>query len=69
MITRVYLPGATLAHLLAASPNDSWATALCGRSAWPGYWCGTGSQAEHDMAAEMPVCASCRSKLGDWGRK
>lgn len=65
--TRVYTEGGTVAHLLSwnASPNDPGAEALCGRSVWPGYWWGTGSQEEHERALDMRLCAKCEQVLSN----
>ncbi len=63
--TRVYTEGGTVAHLLSFldSPNNSAAEALCGRSAWPGYWHGTGTQKEHERALELRLCVGCLNVL------
>ncbi|MFJ5532395.1 hypothetical protein [Streptomyces sp. NPDC093261] len=58
---RVYTPRGKSAHLLTplGSPNAQDA-ALCGLvPPWPGNWLGTGSQREHDRAAQLPVCRRC----------
>lgn len=62
---KVYTHGGTVAHILDwnASPNDTAAEALCGRTAWPGYWWGTGSQEEHERAADLRLCTRCQSVL------
>jgi hypothetical protein len=59
----VYLPRSKVAHQLPplASPNDR-TSALCGL--WTGFglaaaWWGTGSQAEHDRVAALPLCWHC----------
>lgn len=59
--TRVYTEGGTVAHLLDEwdSPNRLGAEALCGRSAWPSFWHGTGSQAEHEKAEDLRGCVAC----------
>lgn len=59
--TRVYTDGGTVAHLLQPwdSPNDSGMEALCGRSAWPGYFHGTGSQEEYEKAETLTLCVTC----------
>jgi hypothetical protein len=59
--TRVYTDGGTVGHLLdeLLSPNDGNSGALCGRSPWPGLWLGTGSQEEHERAADLTTCSSC----------
>lgn len=63
--TRVYTEGGTVAHILGwhSSPNDTAAEALCGRSAWPGYWHGTGTQGEHERALDMRLCSACQQVL------
>lgn len=63
--TRVYIPGGTVAHLLDPwdSPNQSGTVAICGRSAWPGYWHGTGSQEEEERATDMRLCVACRAVI------
>lgn len=55
--TRVYRPGGRLAHLRGeriacetASPQDRYD---------PDTWLGTGSQAEYDRAASLPLCLRC----------
>lgn len=60
--SRVFTEGGTVAHLLdpLASPN-SRDDALCGRSPWPAYWHGTGSQEEYDKAMDLRLCAVCQS--------
>lgn len=62
--TRVYTPAGTKAHVLPwyASPNNSAEKALCGRSAWPAYWHGTGSQDEYEKAADLPLCTACAAR-------
>ena len=59
--TRVYTGGGTVAHALdeLQSPNDAGAGALCGRTAWPGLWLGTGTQVEEETALEMRPCVGC----------
>lgn len=63
-MTRVYMTGSAVAHLLpwSASANDS-GESLCGRSPWPGYWFGTGSQDEYEKANTLPLCMGCASKI------
>lgn len=58
--TRVYTDGGTVVHLLdeLKSPN-SYVDALCGRSPWPTYWHGTGSQEEHEKAMDLNPCVAC----------
>jgi len=59
---RVYRPTGRMAHLLR--PNDSpsvgYPQALCGmRNPLFSDWLGTGSQAEHERAAQLPLCPGC----------
>jgi hypothetical protein len=63
--TRVFTEGGTVAHILDfnRSPNDQGATALCGRTPWPGYWFGTGTQDEEERATDMRLCVACQSVL------
>ncbi|WP_432112777.1 hypothetical protein [Streptomyces sp. S1] len=59
---RVYTEGGTVAHLIDTaldSPNDPSAQGLCGRTPWPGYWHGTGTQEEEETAADLKICAPC----------
>ncbi|PRH79360.1 hypothetical protein C6N75_09760 [Streptomyces solincola] len=65
MSVRVYTERGTVAHELrwGDSPNEAGAKALCGRTAWPGYWYGTGTQNEHERAAELPLCVGCKAIL------
>ena len=60
--TRVYTEGGTVAHLLdeLQSPNQP-VPALCDRTPWPGLWHGTGSQEEHEKAADLRGCVGCLS--------
>lgn len=62
---RVFTEGGTVAHLLDwnASPNDTAASSLCGRTAWPGYWHGTGSQDEEERVQDMQLCVGCGAVL------
>lgn len=64
--TLVYTEGGTVAHYIDAflqSPNESTAKAMCGRTPWPGYWFGTGSQDEEERAMGLEVCTPCRSAM------
>ena len=64
--TRVYTRTGKLAHLLGPfdSPNHGYAFALCGlQPRLFDDWLGTGSQREHERAAELPVCPRCGRKL------
>jgi hypothetical protein len=62
-VTRVYLRSGRVAHLLdeSSSPNVGTDEALCG--IWAGFgsavWLGTGTQDEHERAAELPLCSRC----------
>lgn len=60
-MTRVFTPAGTVAHLLPwnGSPNTAGEEALCGRSAWPDLWHGTGSQDEEERAQDMRLCERC----------
>lgn len=60
--TLVYTDGGTVVHLLdpLLSPNQP-SSALCGRTPWPGLWLGTGSQEEHERAADLLICSPCRA--------
>lgn len=60
--TRVYTFTGKVAHLLPIgdSPNYDHVV-LCGREA--GTWLGTGSQAEHKKATELPTCRFCAKQL------
>jgi len=60
----VYTEGGTKTHILKpqASPN-AYSDALCGRSSWPQYWFGTGSQAEWERARSQELCTSCMAIL------
>lgn len=61
----VYTPGGTRTHVLppAGSPNVVGQDAICGRSAWPSLWFGTGAQDEYERAREQPLCSSCEAVL------
>lgn len=60
--TRVFTDGGSYAHLLdyLSSPNSPESQSLCGRSPWPGFWHGTGSQDEEDRAYTLETCTPCR---------
>lgn len=64
--TRVYLRSGRVAHLLdeSRSPNVGTDEALCG--IWAGFgdavWLGTGTQAEHERAAELRLCLRCEGR-------
>lgn len=61
----VYMEGGTAAHVLPwdGSPNRSGQEAVCGRSAWPMLWSGTGDQDEHERARELRLCAKCEAVI------
>jgi hypothetical protein len=64
---RVYLPTSVRAHLLpvSASPNVGYPVALCGlQPRWGESWRGTGTQAEWECAAELPLCRGCEARTG-----
>jgi hypothetical protein len=57
---RCYRPNSRCAHLR----EDSRGYPICGWDGrWdhidPAMWLGTGSQAEYDRAAELPLCKLC----------
>lgn len=58
---------AGVAHLLSPfelSKDDNTPTALCGRWQWTASdWFGSGSQAEYERAAELPLCKSCARQI------
>jgi hypothetical protein len=63
--TRVYTRTGAKAHLLPplTSPNAGYPVALCGRQPeFSDSWRGTGTQAEHERAAELPLCSRCEQK-------
>lgn len=58
-IPRGYTYHGAVAHLLPHGRR----TALCGRSpVWHSDWYGTGSQAEYEKAAALPLCAYCAKR-------
>ena len=63
--TRVFTPGGTVAHMIEPwdSPNKMGSEALCGRSAWPGLWHGTGTQDEEERALDLRMCSRCEAIL------
>lgn len=66
---RVYTRTGKRAHLLRplASPNTH-GTALCGTGPeWFEAWRGTGTQAEHETAASLPLCKYCMKRAGEAG--
>jgi hypothetical protein len=64
-VTRVFTEGGTVAHYidLLQSPNSTSTEALCGRTAWPGMWHGTGSQDEEEKASDLRACSRCQAIL------
>jgi len=65
--TRVYTPYGRMAHLLPLGALVSFGSpvALCRRSpALFDSWRGTGSQAEYDKAAALPLCQRCKKAAG-----
>lgn len=55
---RLYTRHGKVAHL---SPPWRVKDVLCAvLPQWPGDWLGTGSQAEHELAAELETCSRCR---------
>lgn len=65
--TRVYMAHAATAHLI--SPDESVSDvprALCKIRPYLGRsWFGTGSQAEYDKAAALPLCPRCETAAGN----
>jgi len=57
---RVYLPHGTVAHLMAPFGSRY---VLCPAGSRAGEWLGTGSQAEYDRAAALPLCFRCQGTL------
>lgn len=68
-LTLVYTLGGSRTHVLpwAGSPNRMGQEALCGRSAWPQLWAGTGSQCEYERARDQPLCIACGEALARRG--
>ena len=67
---RVYAPTGKRAHLLAPfdSPNAGYPVALCGlQPGLFGAWLGTGTQAEHERAAALALCAGCAGAVEERG--
>ena len=64
LCTRVYTRRGKRAHLLPPTASIiARGTVLCPADpAWDTGWLGTGSQAERDCAAALPVCAKCRAR-------
>lgn len=64
LCTRVYTRHGKRAHLLPPTASIiARGTVLCpADSTWDTGWLGTGSQAERDHAAALPVCAKCWSR-------
>jgi hypothetical protein len=62
--TRVYLPTGVVAHILPvySSPNEGYPTCIrCSRQPrWGTCWYGTGSMAEREKAAALPLCSTAR---------
>lgn len=58
-LPRAYGRFGKVVHLLpfGASLNNRTDSALCGY--YPSYWMGSGSWAEQDRAATLPLCARC----------
>lgn len=67
MADLVYTEGGKIAHVLPdwASPNNRAEEALCGRSPWPGYWFGTGTQDEYEKARDLRLCVACKARVTD----
>jgi hypothetical protein len=68
--TRVYGRHGVFAHLLAPGHRTEDDAALCGRMLWASKtyagtwnpWLGTGSQAEYERAASLPLCSMCEHR-------
>jgi hypothetical protein len=62
--TKVFTAAGTVAHVLGplTSPNST-DNAVCGRSSWPDYWHGTGSQDEIERAQDLALCVRCTAVL------
>ena len=58
MSERVYLATGTKAHLVNSVNNPPYAFCICcgKQPALGGYWLGTGSMAEYEKAAALPLC-------------
>jgi hypothetical protein len=65
---RVYTPAGIVAHLIHDwdSPNKLGSEALCGRSAWPSLWHGSGTQDEEERAMDLRLCANCQQASIDY---
>lgn len=62
---RYLTESASVAHVLDAWQPDR-AAALCGRTpTWyePHGWRGSGSHAERERAASLPLCKQCKRRL------
>lgn len=64
--TRVYGRNGRYAHLLTLNGSVDIDSAMCGRILWTCVregewkpWLGTGSQAEYEKAASLPLCPRC----------
>jgi hypothetical protein len=58
--TRVYTRRGKVAHLKAPFGTIANGRTLCPvMPSWPDEWLGTGSQAEYDLAASLPLCKAC----------
>lgn len=66
-LTLVYTEGGGVAHILtwSGSPNDRGAKALCGRTPWPGFWHGTGTQEEEERVRDLRLCSPCGETLAE----
>lgn len=64
-LPHAYTRFGAVVHLLPedASLNKNLDGALCG--IWPDYWLGSGSYAEQERAANLPVCKRCLLYLPD----
>lgn len=60
---RLYLREGHRAHLSLPFGTASISEALCPvMPTWPDEWLGTGSQAEYEKAAALPVCCACMAR-------
>ena len=61
--TRVYTYRGGVAHLLSPTSTIMGGDTLCPVApSWPDVWRGTGSQAEHELAASLPLCKTCEKR-------
>lgn len=58
-----YFETGHVTHLVG--PGGDYGKSACGMQPHFMFWWGTGSQAEIDKAKELPLCKSCRRRLGE----